>query len=92
MKLYLISLGAGVLIGVVYAAMGVRSPAPPLVALTGLLGMLLGEQILPVARRVVQGQPVTAAWFSTECAPKITGVDPAPAPDSSSHTSTSNQP
>jgi len=86
MKLYLISLGAGVLIGVVYAAMGVRSPAPPLVALTGLLGMLLGEQILPITKRVVQGEPVTAAWFAHECAPKITGVDPDPAPDTPAHT------
>jgi XapX domain-containing protein len=35
------SLGAGVLVGI-------RSPAPPLVALAGLLGMLVGEEVIPV--------------------------------------------
>ncbi|WP_049293629.1 DUF1427 family protein [Franconibacter helveticus] len=42
----LISLGAGVLIGLIYALLKVRSPAPPAVALVGLLGMLAGEQII----------------------------------------------
>ena len=50
MKLYLASLGAGLLVGVVYSLLDVRSPAPPVVALIGLLGILLGEQIVPVAR------------------------------------------
>jgi XapX domain-containing protein len=31
----------------------VRSPAPPVVALVGLLGMLAGEQIVPVAKRLI---------------------------------------
>jgi len=44
MKIYLMSLGAGVLVGVVYSLVNVRSPAPPVVALVGLLGILLGEQ------------------------------------------------
>lgn len=35
----LISLAAGVLIGLMYAALKVRSPAPPALALIGLLGM-----------------------------------------------------
>ncbi|CAN0622319.1 XapX domain containing protein [Burkholderia sp. lig30] len=47
MKSYLLSLGAGALIGVVYSAIKVRSPAPPLIALVGLLGMLIGEQAIP---------------------------------------------
>jgi xanthosine utilization system XapX-like protein len=29
MKIYLVSLGAGVLVGIIYALMQVRSPAPP---------------------------------------------------------------
>ncbi|MEM6051972.1 DUF1427 family protein [Erwinia sp. P7711] len=41
----LISLGAGVLIGLVYALLNVRSPAPPAVALVGLLGMIIGGQL-----------------------------------------------
>lgn len=36
----------GLGVGVVYAFVGVRSPAPPVVALVGLLGMLTGEQIV----------------------------------------------
>lgn len=43
MSAYLISLGAGILIGVFYALFRVRSPAPPGIALIGLLGMVLGS-------------------------------------------------
>lgn len=46
MSTELISLGAGVLIGLLYALLKVRSPAPPAVALVGLLGMLAGEQLI----------------------------------------------
>jgi len=42
----LISLAAGVLIGLLYAVLKVRSPAPPALALVGLLGMLAGEQAM----------------------------------------------
>ncbi|EOZ7624772.1 TPA: DUF1427 family protein [Enterobacter mori] len=44
MSIGLISLAAGVLIGLMYAVLKVRSPAPPALALIGLLGMLAGEQ------------------------------------------------
>jgi XapX domain-containing protein len=44
MRLYLVSLLIGVLVGALYGLCGVRSPAPPVVALLGLLGMLAGEQ------------------------------------------------
>lgn len=40
---YLISLVVGVGIGVIYGLVAVRSPAPPIIALLGLLGMLAGE-------------------------------------------------
>ena len=43
MKNYALSFGVGVLC----ALLRVRSPAPPLVALAGLLGVVLGEQLLP---------------------------------------------
>ncbi|PXA97661.1 hypothetical protein DMC47_12430 [Nostoc sp. 3335mG] len=52
MKPYLLSLGAGLIVGIVYSLMGVRSPAPPTIALIGLAGMLAGEQILPLAKRL----------------------------------------
>ncbi|WP_106400671.1 DUF1427 family protein [Actinocorallia populi] len=44
--LYLKALAAGVLVGVLYAAVRVDSPAPPPVALLGLLGMLAGQALL----------------------------------------------
>lgn len=74
MKLYILSLAVGVLVGVIYALLSVRSPAPPVVALLGLLGILIGEQIVPVAKRVLEGKPVTVGWFKAECAPPILGV------------------
>jgi XapX domain-containing protein len=39
-KIYLLSLGAGLLAGILYGVLNVRSPAPPVVALVGLLGIL----------------------------------------------------
>lgn len=41
MKLYLMSLSAGLLVGIIYALIDVRSPAPPIIALVGLLGILV---------------------------------------------------
>ncbi|RWX81766.1 DUF1427 family protein [Neorhizobium lilium] len=52
MNIYLLSLGAGLLVGLVYSLLKVRSPAPPVVALIGLLGILAGEQILPLAKSI----------------------------------------
>jgi len=72
--MYLISLGAGILAGLLYGLIDIRSPAPPAIALVGLLGMLVGEQIVPVAKRLAAGEPVTRAWFAGTCQPKITGV------------------
>jgi XapX domain-containing protein len=46
MKAMLISFGVGLMVGVAYALMRVKSPAPPLVALAGLLGMVWGEQLI----------------------------------------------
>ncbi|MDN7895644.1 DUF1427 family protein [Burkholderia cepacia] len=42
MESYVVSLGAGMLVGVMYSVIKVRSPAPPLIALVGLAGMLAG--------------------------------------------------
>jgi XapX domain-containing protein len=61
-KVYLISLGVGVLVGVIYAVLDVRSPAPPVVALIGLLGILIGEQVPGVVKQVWRGEPVTLSW------------------------------
>lgn len=56
MKIYLMALGAGLLVGAIYSLINVRSPAPPVVALVGLLGILVGEQIVPVIREMVAGR------------------------------------
>ena len=42
-KPYLFSFALGCAVGVLYALFRVKSPAPPIVALLGLLGMVLGE-------------------------------------------------
>ena len=44
MKALLISFVVGLVVGVVYGVIRVKSPAPPIVALLGLFGMVLGEQ------------------------------------------------
>lgn len=74
MKVYLVSLAAGLFVGLIYALLQVRSPAPPAIALVGLLGMLVGEQIVPVARQLMAGEKVTLGWVKQACLPKITGV------------------
>jgi XapX domain-containing protein len=76
MKLYLVSLGAGVLVGVIYSVLNVRSPAPPLVALVGLLGMLAGEQIIPVSKQVLSGAAFRVAWQQASCSAHIFGTLP----------------
>lgn len=73
MKLYLISLGAGLLAGLVYGLIGVRSPAPPIVALVGLAGILLGEQIVPLAMRLAD-RPELVRFVREDCAPQILGT------------------
>ncbi|MBV8461384.1 MAG: DUF1427 family protein [Candidatus Eremiobacteraeota bacterium] len=45
MKVLLVSFAVGLLVGIFYGVVRVKSPAPPIVALLGLLGMVLGEQL-----------------------------------------------
>ena len=53
MRIYLLTLGSGLAVGALYSLIGVRSPAPPMIALVGLLGILLGEQALPLVRQAL---------------------------------------
>jgi XapX domain-containing protein len=76
MKIYLLSLGAGLLVGVIYSLLNIRSPAPPLVALVGLFGILVGEQAVPLARQLLAGTGLAAAWHQEKCAPHIFGSLP----------------
>ncbi|WP_019936361.1 XapX domain-containing protein [Bordetella sp. FB-8] len=76
MKLYVLSLGAGLLVGIVYSLLHVRSPAPPLVALIGLLGILVGEQVIPVGRQLLQGSAFCAACEATQATSHVLGQLP----------------
>ena len=76
MRMYLLSLGAGLLVGVVYSLLNVRSPAPPLVALVGLLGILVGEQIIPVGKQVLAGSALHVAWERSKCTAHLFGMLP----------------
>jgi len=63
MKIYLLSLAAGLLVGVIYGLLNVRSPAPPVVALIGLLGILAGEQIVPLVKAAIRKEPAALSWL-----------------------------
>ena len=76
MTVYLLSLGAGLLVGVMYSLLNVRSPAPPVVALIGLLGILLGEQIVPVGRQMIAGTSIRTAWRHMRCGQHVFGAMP----------------
>jgi XapX domain-containing protein len=76
MKMYVLSLGVGLLVGVIYGVLNVRSPAPPVIALIGLLGILIGEQLVPLAKRLVSNQPVSTTWIREQCVPHIFGQLP----------------
>jgi XapX domain-containing protein len=82
MKIYLVSLGAGVLVGVIYSLLNVRSPAPPLVALVGLLGILVGEQIIPVGKHMLAGASILGAYREARSASHIFGMLPGRHQDS----------
>ncbi|MCT7663855.1 XapX domain-containing protein [Shinella kummerowiae] len=73
MKLYLLSLGAGLLVGAICSFLNIRSPAPPVVALIGLLGILISEQSVPLARQILSGEPIDLGWFHRHCMPHMFG-------------------
>lgn len=91
MKVYLLSLAAGLLVGIIYSLLNVRSPAPPLVALIGLLGILAGEQIVPMARQIISGHSLAAAWRDAKCTPHIFGMLPGRRAAETSSTSEPHQ-
>lgn len=61
----MVSLAVGILAGILYGLLNVRSPAPPAVALIGLLGMLIGEQAVPFAKQLFFKQETTAVVSET---------------------------
>lgn len=47
---YLVSLLMGLAVGGAYSLVQVRSPAPPMIALVGLFGMVLGQHAVDLAK------------------------------------------
>lgn len=76
MKPYVLSLAAGLLVGVVYALLNVRSPAPPVIALVGLLGILLGEQVPPLIKNSFRKEAQSRAWIHEHVKPHMFGELP----------------
>ena len=76
MKPYVLSLALGLLVGVIYALFQVRSPAPPVIALVGLLGILLGEQLPPLIKSVIKPQATATSWLQHQVKPHVFGELP----------------
>ncbi|WP_430390119.1 XapX domain-containing protein [Dyella sp. 20L07] len=76
MKPYLLSLAAGVLVGVIYSLMSIRSPAPPVVALVGLLGILVGEQLPPLVKSLWHRETISTSWVGEQVRPHVFGELP----------------
>lgn len=62
---YVLSLIVGLGVGILYGLLHVRSPAPPVVALIGLLGMVAGEQAVSMARGRPQAPPAASVGVPT---------------------------
>nr|WP_243446023.1 DUF1427 family protein [Polymorphobacter fuscus] len=74
----MISLAIGIGVGLIYGVLKVRSPAPPTIALVGLLGMLLGEQAVPMVRGLFAPAPQARAADDTA---RARAADDAAGPD-----------
>jgi XapX domain-containing protein len=71
MKAMIVSFAAGLLVGVIYAVLRVKSPAPPLVALAGLLGIVWGEQLI---QRFVARESGPAQVATSEIRPSVKAI------------------
>lgn len=76
MKPYVLSLALGLLVGVIYALFQVRSPAPPIIALVGLLGILAGEQLPPLVKQVFDSNRTSTSWLQHQVKPHMFGELP----------------
>jgi len=76
MKTYLVTLAIGLLVGVIYALFNVRSPAPPVIALVGLLGILAGEQIPPLIKQLWRAEAPRVSWLHHQVKPHMFGELP----------------
>ena len=79
-KPYLVSLTVGLLVGIVYALFQVRSPAPPVIALVGLAGILLGEQLPPLVKQLWARESSQVSWLNDQVRPHVFGSLPESTP------------
>ncbi|WP_343629098.1 XapX domain-containing protein [Roseateles sp.] len=79
MNAYVLSAAVGLLVGVLYGVFNVRSPAPPVIALVGLLGILAGEQIPGLVRQWMHrdnATPAHVSWLEQKVRPHMFGRMP----------------
>lgn len=74
---YVISLAVGFGVGLLYFVLRVNSPAPPLIALCGLLGMVAGEHAIPMVKSYLA--PAAQPGSSVSSAGHVPGWVPAKA-------------
>jgi XapX domain-containing protein len=75
-KPYLVSVAVGLLVGIIYALFQVRSPAPPVIALVGLLGILVGEQLPPLVKHLWAKESAQVSWLNDQVKPHVFGSLP----------------
>jgi XapX domain-containing protein len=96
MKPYVAALAIGLLVGVIYALFNVRSPAPPVIALVGLLGILIGEQLPPLLKQALKIEAAAGSWIQDQVKPHMFGdlpsCTPAGSPTESAGQPASRQP
>ncbi|MFI1422326.1 DUF1427 family protein [Streptomyces sp. NPDC020731] len=67
-----LSFAAGLLMGALYWAMDLTSPAPPLLGLTGLAGIVLGERAATAVRdRPARRRPAPPPSAAEEGTPRV---------------------
>ncbi|MFD7698895.1 DUF1427 family protein [Streptomyces caelestis] len=67
-----LSFAAGLLMGALYWAMDLTSPAPPLLGLTGLAGIVLGERAATAVRhRPSRRRPAAPPPAAEEGTPRV---------------------
>ena len=76
LQAYAVALAVGLAVSVLYGLLEFRSPAPPVVALIGLLGILLGEQAVPVAKQLLRPSSAKASSIGADGAHHLCGALP----------------
>ena len=69
---YFLSLLMGLAVGAAYGLVQVRSPAPPMIALVGLFGMVLGQQAVDMMKRHFGPSAHTAGKLEVSSAKNLT--------------------